>query len=175
MKNTVVIGIILLSEWASATSYHTPSNNYNYDYPYVDKVSNLQPERPQKSLLAEMIGKVTDPVINFLRDISSDATKRNYDDAYADPVSTFQPNRPHNGLLFDRMGSIGNFFTDNSSNISKILFGLVFVVVIFSTVAFKDSQLSDLWVKRYENSRHIIDNLSNAVIAGIEQFQNLYD
>ena len=175
MKNTVVIGIILLSEWASATSYHTPSNHYNYDYPYVDKVSNLQPERLQKSLLAEMIGKVTDPVINFLRDISSDATKRNYDDAYADPVSTFQPNRPHNGLLFERMGRIGNFFTDNSSDISKILFGLVFVVVIFSTVAFKDSQLSDLWVKRYENSRQMIDNLANAVIAGIEQFQNLYD
>ena len=76
MKNTVVIGIILLSEWASATSYHTPPNHYNYDYPYVDKVSNLQPERPQKSLLGEMIGKVTDPVINFLRDISSDATKK---------------------------------------------------------------------------------------------------
>ena len=175
MKNTIVIGIILLSEWASATSYHTPSNNYNYDYPYVDKVSNLQPERPQKSLLAEMIGKVTDPVINFLRDISSDATKRNYDDAYADPVSTFQPNRPHNGLLFERMGRIGNFFTDNSSDISKILFGLVFVVVIFSTIAFKDPQLSDLWETRYEDSRQIIDNLSNAVIAGIEQFQNLYN
>ena len=101
--------------------------------------------------------------------------KKNYDNPYADTVSSFQPNRPHNGLLSDRIGSMGNFFTDNSSDISKILFGLVFVVVIFSTIAFKDSQLSDLWETRYEDSRQIIDNLSNAVIAGIEQFQNLYN